>query len=411
MIKKSIFLFGLLFLAQHGADAQASGTPPDSAGIRREQLPLTFTIHFRLGKSNVDTSYLNNAHEFAEMLRSMACANELYGIDSISILATASPEGSAAFNKKLINARAGSIGQYIDKNLPAISFSPLSPCRVEVKTWNDVREKVEADPQVPMRSEVLKILDSNVSEAEKESKLLQLGGNRTIFSYLSYHILRYMRQAVVVVSCSEEELPLPVVAPRPLVEKQFPMKSTPLPAPELYLSFRPEPEPLRCPLRIKTNGALLLMTVINFGAEVCLGEKTSLDLPLIYNPVTINRNWKFRALFFQPELRYWFSKKKYGHFVGLHSGLGWYNIAFFSDYRYQDKRGRTPIWNAGLSYGYAVPLTKDKKFGLEFTVGAGYNYTRYDMFYNISNGALHDTRLLSRWGITRAGINLTYNIK
>jgi len=403
-----------------GADAQpqGSGVTSTPGGTESPGLKQTFTVHFRLRKSNIDTAYLDNAQEFQSIFRGITRAKELYGIDSVTILTTSSPEGDPGFNKKLIGDRASSMRKYITDNFPLISQESLH-IRTETNTWDAVRESVEADPKVPMRSEVLKILGSNASDAQKEAQLMALGDNREVFYYISYNILRYMRQAVVVVACPPEETapepqPAPVVEAQP-VEEQKPVE-VPAPVEPAVTAEPPVVAPAAkpshsfpCCLRVKSNAALLAMTVINAGVEACVGSKISIDLPLVYNPVTISRKWKLRTVFFQPELRYWFGNNRYyGHFIGLRAGVGWYNLAFLSDYRYQDKGGRTPIWNAGLSYGYAMALSK--RWGLEFTLGAGYNHTRYDMFFNIPDGALYDTRRVSGLGITRAGINLIYKI-
>ena len=429
MMKYFSFLLIAFLLLQHTADAQPSGfgVDPHSGTMARDQLPLVFTVHFRLGRSDVDTSYLDNALEFEKMFLDIVRIKELYGIAGVTVLTTSSPEGNTAINKKLVNDRAANIRKYIFDNFPFISQT-FFYTKAEARTWNDVRGKVEADPDVPMREDVLNILGGNEKEATKETLVRGLGDDSQAYNYIEDHILRYMRYAVVVVAASEGAAtapPEPRVAPKPTP----PPAPEPAPAPVAEEPALVEPseqpdqqetmpeetpaapeQPCACPyeLRVKTNGALLMMTVLNVGAEVCLGEKISLDLPLVYNPVTIARRYKLRTVFVQPEVRYWFKDTKYGHFIGLHGGVGWYNVALFSDTRYQDRKGRTPMWNIGLSYGYAMPLTK--RLGLEFTVGAGYNHTRYDMFYNIPNGALYDTRTLSRWGITRAGINLIYNI-
>jgi len=405
MIKKVFLLAMLSVFLQNNLDSQTvvSGDGgPES---------LNFMVHFRFAKTNIDTTFLDNAQQFRSMLRNIMRAKEVYGIDSITILTTSSPEGNADFNRKLIVGRANSIRDYIVDNLPQLPQNVLY-IKSEAMLWDAVREKVEADTGVPMRSEVLKILDSGAGESTKEARLKGLGTNSDVFNYIAVNMLRYMRKAVVVINCPElakeeaehEQPPTPAPEPEPTPPVA---QEQPAPVPQPAQSTVTE-EKCRSCLRIKTNAPLLLMTVLNLGAEICFNDKISLDFPLIYNPFVVSRQYKVKGVAVQPELRYWLGNSTHGHFFGLHGGVGWYNLAINSDYRYQDKGGNTPMWNFGVSYGYLFSLTK--RLGLELTIGAGYNHTTYDMFFNIPNGALYDTRKLDSFGITRAGINLTYNI-
>ncbi|MDR2058469.1 MAG: DUF3575 domain-containing protein [Dysgonamonadaceae bacterium] len=160
---------------------------------------------------------------------------------------------------------------------------------------------------------------------------------------------------------------------------------------------------------IKTNLILLGAGLANIGIEHPLGDRFSVDLSFIYSPYTIKRDWKFRTLGIQPELRWWWKESMKGHFLGLHGHLLYYNVAWDDLDRYQDREGRTPLWGAGLSYGYTLPV--HKRWNLEFTIGAGYAHLIYDSFYNVGNGAKYSTDTKDYWGITRVGITLVYKLK
>ena len=136
-----------------------------------------------------------------------------------------------------------------------------------------------------------------------------------------------------------------------------------------------------------------------------MGKKITIDLPLIYSPYTISKNWNIRVLATQPEFRYWLKEAFDGHFFGAHIHSGYYNIAIDNENRYQD---RTPSYGYGVSYGYALEL--NKRWGLSFTAGFGYTRLNSDVFYNIHNGALYDNKVVDYWGPTKLGINLIYKI-
>jgi hypothetical protein len=72
----------------------------------------------------------------------------------------------------------------------------------------------------------------------------------------------------------------------------------------------------------------------------------------------------------QPELRYWIKKENTGLFVGAHFGVGSYNIAVNKDTRYQDHNGDSPALGGGLSIGYRTHISKNKRWNMEFVVGA-----------------------------------------
>lgn len=157
---------------------------------------------------------------------------------------------------------------------------------------------------------------------------------------------------------------------------------------------------------VKTNVLLLGALVSNIGLEIPSGRHLSVDIPFIYSPYTVRRDYRLRALMIQPELRYWLQKPMVGHFFGFHAHAGYFNVATNSKKRYQDTDGNSPLWGFGLSYGYALELWKN--WGAEFTLGAGYANIRYDVFYNIPNGAKFDSGTKNYWGVTRAGISLVY---
>lgn len=157
---------------------------------------------------------------------------------------------------------------------------------------------------------------------------------------------------------------------------------------------------------LKTNIALLGIGVTNLGVEFKLKERLSLDVPFIYSPYTIHRNWNIRILAIQPEFRYWLTEAMSGHFFGAYGHIGFFNVAFNDRNRYQDKNGDTPAWGLGVGYGYSLPLSD--KLGFQFNVGVGFTQFRYDSYYNVPNGAKHDTSIKNYWGISRLGVSFYY---
>jgi len=155
---------------------------------------------------------------------------------------------------------------------------------------------------------------------------------------------------------------------------------------------------------VKTNVAYLAATVANIGVEYGFGKHCSVDLPIIYSPYTVARDYRLRFLAVQPEFRYWLKEPMKGHFLGAHLNIGAFNIAVDDKNRYQSPDG---FYGAGLSYGYVLPFARH--WAAEFTIGAGYVHTKYDTYYNISNGTRFEKGIAyNYWGLTKVGIGLVY---
>ena len=82
-----------------------------------------------------------------------------------------------------------------------------------------------------------------------------------------------------------------------------------------------------------------------------------------------------------------------------------YNISVDKKYRYQDTDG---VWGAGIDYGYALEFSKH--WGMEFNIGVGYLWTKYQTYYNIENGAPCGISTHNYLGVTRLGISLIYKL-
>ena len=155
---------------------------------------------------------------------------------------------------------------------------------------------------------------------------------------------------------------------------------------------------------VKTNVAYLAATVANIGVEVGFGKHFSIDIPFIYSPYTVARDYRLRFLAVQPEFRYWLQMPLHGHFFGAHFNIGAFNIAVDNKTRYQSEDG---FYGVGISYGYMLPFARH--WAAQFSIGAGYVHTKYDAFYNIPNGACFKKNSpYNYWGITKLGIELVY---
>lgn len=118
----------------------------------------------------------------------------------------------------------------------------------------------------------------------------------------------------------------------------------------------------------------------------------------------------------QPEARWWVCDKFAGHFLGVHAHGGQCNVGNLknnirflgTDFsKLSDRRYQGWFAGAGVAYGYSWIL--GRHWNLEAEIGAGWIYTRYDVFPCAACG----TRLASGlshnyFGPTKAAVNLVF---
>jgi len=111
------------------------------------------------------------------------------------------------------------------------------------------------------------------------------------------------------------------------------------------------------------------------------------------------------------EYRWWLCERFSGHYFGAHALYGRYYISghevplmFEKEYSYHGWAA-----GAGATYGYSVPL--GKQWNLEFNVGVGYMYMKYDRGTCVKCDPQPEKKDKHYFGPTRAGINLVFTIK
>lgn len=113
-----------------------------------------------------------------------------------------------------------------------------------------------------------------------------------------------------------------------------------------------------------------------------------------------------------PEVR-WYLLHDKRFYVGASGTYGEYNIYKYAlgsilskdDTGYQGK-----LWNAGLTVGYQLPLSR--RFTVDFNLGLGYTRSEYDSFTMTDGVRAYKERDRSKnlWGPTQVGISLVWTI-
>ena len=168
-------------------------TPMAETEKHRAEVGTAF-LDFQVGKYQILPDFRNNAVELAKINNTIRTVTEDKNVKPTGIVLKgyASPEGSYASNKKLADNRVNALRDYIrQKNDFKADFFTMSS---EPEDWVGFKEKVEADPNVPNRSEVLAIIDSSDDPDRKEAKLRALGGGAA-FRYVLKDIFPSLRRS------------------------------------------------------------------------------------------------------------------------------------------------------------------------------------------------------------------------
>lgn len=160
---------------------------------------------------------------------------------------------------------------------------------------------------------------------------------------------------------------------------------------------------------VKTNGLYWATATPNAGIEFAVNRQTSLEAFVGNQPWKLGEG-SLRHWMAQAEFRYWPCRVFEGHFTGIHVLYGAYNVGNLSfipstkDYTYQGN-----MYGAGISYGYHY--YPGGRWGLEFTLGAGYVHLNYDKYRCVGCNERMGNKSKGYFGPTRVGISLVYFLR
>lgn len=384
------------------------------AQTQDEEHHIEVGIAFRQGKNNIDLSYMDNRaklEHIVHVLDSIRNDNSVV-LREVQFSGAASPEGSAAINRWLSRTRLEQLEKYIRERVD-IPDSLIVRDDLYIP-WEELAEKVQAS-DASYKDEVLQILATEYPEAKDwngaivDGRIVELkkleGGKvwqdlyaryfsqlRNAYTTGATYIVRH-EPSIRIVAVIPARKPMPVAKPQMPVEAE---------------SQRP---PLH--LYLKTNAIGWGMSVSNVAVEVDFAKRWSVQLPIYYSGVNyFTQTIKFRTFAVQPEVRYWFSGNMNDKFfLGAHAGVAYYNYAVDGQYRIQDKDGKRPALGGGLSVGYRMPISKNGRLKMEFSIGGGVYSLKYDKFYNTqstSQGELSHSVDKIWYGVDHAAVSFSY---
>ena len=362
-------------------------------------------VHFKFDKHNLELDYMGNEaslQKFAEKLESIGLSK----IDSIVIVSQSSPEGVHAYNLRLSRNRANTMRQYILDRHPELSGRLFVYPAGE--SWGQLREYVRKDTLMKQSTidKVVSIIDADVSIETKKWRMKQL----PVYRYLLRTYYPRIRNSVFCIIYYSEKLPKMTA---PVFDVELKAEEAPIKTTLSAKTIVTEDQTLSRKLYLKTNAAGLGLAIANAAVEIDLAKHWSFTFPVFYSAWNYFKSTiKFRTNAVQPELRYWFSENNERLFVGAHFGMAYYNLAFGGDYRYQDYNRETPSVGGGLSLGYRLPVSRNNRWSVEFSLGAGGYSRHYDKFHNTPNtkdGLIIETVRKPYWGIDQAAVSVSYS--
>ena len=162
-------------------------------------------------------------------------------------------------------------------------------------------------------------------------------------------------------------------------------------------------------LALKSNMVYDLTGGINLGMEFKTDPRSTLEVPIVYNPFSFGNGKKWRHMLLQPELRLWRCEAFNGHFFGLHAHYAYYNVGGIGSRWMKGYRFEGWLAGAGISYGYQWILSP--RWSLEASIGVGYAYMDYDRYQCRKCGELQAREKTNYFGPTKLAMTLVYVIK
>ena len=160
---------------------------------------------------------------------------------------------------------------------------------------------------------------------------------------------------------------------------------------------------------VNSNLLLLSTQTYNLGAEITVGDHTTLGLSVFGNNKPYFHK-DMRTIGVQPEFKYYFGgRPMYHHYVGI--GL------LAADYSIKggNRKYDGTAWGGGMTFGYVVSLSK--RWNLDFHGGVGAIFSHHREFMANGDDLLLDDNSQAKDGFweyrilpTKIGITLSYTI-
>ena len=345
-----------------------------------------FRMDFRWDSSVIDEEYRNNRAVFTSLDKTIKSL-DIESIDSVVIVAKASPEGVLEHNNALARRRANAMRRYVSDRYPKLV--PLLKVRAEGESWEELRSCVVSDDVMSQQEKqrVLRILDNETISIGTRKWRLERDA-RYGYLYRTYYPI--LRNSTLLVIYVDGEPVMPIALNNPLTPEMRPRKLALAAVEPVVVPVRDAEAPATrrdtVLFALKTNMLYDALTVLNAELEVPISRHFSLAVEYLFPWWERNNKYCLQYLELGFEGRYWFRNNVHkadrlgGHFLGLYGMSAMYDIQNDYDPAYQGE-----LWSTGLTYGYAMRVGKQKRISLEFSLSVGYLSTGYRNYFPADN--------------------------
>lgn len=325
----------------------------------------SIVLYFKIDRAVLDSTYMENSGALKKLDDLIKNKLVISNLDSITIVASSSPDGNEVYNLNLSEKRAESVKIYIMEKYPMIK-NELIRARYTGENWIDFKRMIETDKNVPCQEELISIINSN-RKNEAKKWLIKTLGNGEAWRYIKKSFLPQLRTGAV---CVIYYKPEPVEEEKEEVQQKEDEVLVPPRQPEPVVL--PTPVSMTKPLfAIKTNLLYDVLSAANLEIEVPIGKRWSIAAEGIFPWWKASRaDWTMQLLAGHATVKYWFGNRGRkevltGWNVGLFGGVGKYDLQFF------DKDGEQgDFFDAGIQGAYAHEI--GKYFRVEYSLGVGY---------------------------------------
>lgn len=393
---------------------QAKGNIVDThaGSVDNRVFTKSYHLFFRINKWDMDTSFLDNGATIRRMKAEIdsLMADGRIASDSILIVSAASPDGRNAFNVMLSEKRGETAEKIIKGLYPEFVTTKIIRDPIG-EDWATLRKITLEDENIPMRDELLEIIDSDLDNDAKERKFRAM---KPTFRYIIRNHVNLMRAAAVTINISVPNIVLaPVAAPKE--ELKAPMTGSIALVKRTVSAFAEAPAfDRKMILAARTN---LLVPALNVGIEVPIKTNWSVGVDYYY-PWWLAKSNKYcgEMLGLFIDGKYWFGKnrteedKLTGHALGVYAGAGYY------DYQKLRSGYQGEYIDVGVDYTYAIPVAKGK-LRMEFNVGIGWihtvarHYTPTEDYTELIRDPGIKHRKYNFFGPTRASVSFVVPIR
>lgn len=373
MTKRNLHIFLAAILLSVVAPAYASDGPEMVSTEKK----TVFLQSFDKGSEEIVPD--SDLRRFAQRMDSLINAGLL---GNVSVTGVASVDGNKIKNEILSSERAGAMKEWLVESTDIDANKILLFANGE--DWNMFRRLIEDDSNFPDKEDALAVIDSDSSDAIKESRLRAISGGK-VWQYLKDNIFPEMRVAIVSLDI--------------LSDQNYVAESQPSISNKTEQAVSIEEAGSLSPSN--DTDTFTSATVAEENDNYTLSQRMALKTNLLYDAAlmpSLELEYRFNArwsVVLEGNVAWWKNDRKHkyyqiatiipevryhlgsdcgwrGHYLGLFAGGGKYDLE-------NGRKGYSGEGGmVGVSYNYVFNVGKSISF--EAGLGVGAMYTRYKQY-------------------------------